>query len=440
MSGAVERIRRAVAESLAPHPRTVLAVSGGPDSMVLLDAAAHAARERVTLVATFDHASGPHSTAAAELVERVAESLRLPVLVGRAALPGPGAGETEWRRARWRFLRHASAELGARVVTAHTRDDQVETVLMRAMRGAGPRGLAAMYAESPVVRPLLATRRAEVEAYVRERGLETVRDPGNLSRAHLRNRIRLDLIPALERARPGFDDALLAIARRSAAWRASVERAAESIEAHVEAHEEDMGALHVALRSVTGYSPAVLAVLWPALAARAGATLDRRGTSRLVEFTKHGRSGQAMQLAGGFEVIRRRDALVLRRMHTSVPHTPDPAVRPLHGSVTLGAWRLRPAGAIGEDSWSAVLPAGRALSVRAWRPGDRMRGEGRAAARRVKRWLADARVPADRRAGWPVVLADDEIVWIPGVRRGHAATDRSGRPGLSYVCERNDHG
>lgn len=435
MSGAVERIRRAVAEALAPHARTVLAVSGGPDSMVLLDAAAHAARERVSLVATFDHASGPHSGPAAELVERVAESLRLPVLVGRAALPGPGAGETEWRRARWRFLRHAAAELGARVVTAHTRDDQVETVLMRAMRGAGPRGLAAMYADSPVVRPLLATRCAEVESYVRERGLEAVRDPGNLSRAHLRNRIRLDLIPALERVRPGFGDELLEIARQSAEWREAVERAAGSIET-----QEEMGALHVALRSVTGYSPAALAMLWPPLAARMGATLDRRGTSRLVEFTRQGRSGQRMPLAGGFEIVRRRDELVVRKTRESGSGSREEEAQPLHGSVCLGAWRLRPAGAIGEDSWSAVLPAGRALSVRAWRPGDRMRGEGRAAARRVKRWLADAHVPADRRAGWPVVLADDEIVWIPGVRRGHAATDRSGRPGLSYVCERNDHG
>jgi tRNA(Ile)-lysidine synthase len=436
MSGAVERIRRAVAEALAPHARTVLAVSGGPDSMVLLDAAAHAAREQVSLVATFDHASGPHSGAAAELVERVAESLRLPVLVGRAQVPDPGAGETEWRRARWRFLRHSAAELGARVVTAHTRDDQVETVLMRAMRGAGPRGLAAMFADSPVVRPLLATSRADVERYVGERGLETVRDPGNLSRAHLRNRIRLELIPALERACPRFGDDLLEIARRSAEWRQSVERAAESIEAH----EEEMGALHVALRSVTGYSPTALAMLWPALAARAGATLDRRGTSRLVEFTTHGRSGQSIQLAGGFEIVRRRDVLIVRRARDSRTAVPGDAAQPLHGSVRLGTWRLRPAGAIGKDSWSAVLPAGRALSVRAWRPGDRMRGEGRAAARRVKRWLADAHVPADRRAGWPVVLADDEIVWIPGVRRGHAATDRSGRPGLSYVCERNDHG
>ena len=435
MSGAVERIRRAVAEALAPHARTVLAVSGGPDSMVLLDAAAHAAREQVSLVATFDHASGPHSGAAAELVERVAESLRLPVLVGRAALPGPGAGETEWRRARWRFLRHASAELGARVATAHTRDDQVETVLMRAMRGAGPRGLAAMYAQSSVLRPLLGTSRAEIESYLRERGLETVRDPGNLSRAHLRNRIRLDVIPALERVRRGIGDELLEIARQSAEWREAVERAAESIEAH-----EERGALHVALRSVTGYSPTALAVLWPALAARAGATLDRRGTSRLAEFTRQGRSGQRVQLAGGFEIVRRRDELVLRRTRPPEPGAREEPARPLHGSVRLGAWRLRPAGAIGEDSWSAVLPAGRALSVRAWRPGDRMRGEGRAAARRVKRWLADAHVPADRRAGWPVVLADDEIVWIPGVRRGHAATDRSGRPGLSYVCERNDHG
>jgi tRNA(Ile)-lysidine synthase len=62
------------------------------------------------------------------------------------------------------------------------------------------------------------------------------------------------------------------------------------------------------------------------------------------------------------------------------------------------------------------------------------------AARRVKRYFADAHVPARARAGWPVVLAAGEIVWIPGVRRSDAATDRPGRPGVPFICERIDDG
>ena len=67
-----------------------------------------------------------------------------------------------------------------------------------------------------------------------------------------------------------------------------------------------------------------------------------------------------------------------------------------------------------------------------------MRAPGAQAARRVKRFFADQRVPARERHGWPVVLAGDDIVWIPGVRRSDAATDRPGRPGVHFVCERID--
>jgi tRNA(Ile)-lysidine synthase len=92
------------------------------------------------------------------------------------------------------------------------------------------------------------------------------------------------------------------------------------------------------------------------------------------------------------------------------------------------------------DAWTAELPAHGRLSIREWRPGDRMRLDEGGAARRVKRFLADARVPGPDRAGWPVVLLDSEIVWIPGVRRSRAAADRSGRPTVRYICERFDGG
>jgi tRNA(Ile)-lysidine synthetase-like protein len=106
-----------------------------------------------------------------------------------------------------------------------------------------------------------------------------------------------------------------------------------------------------------------------------------------------------------------------------------PPARALVDGLVLGAWRfvrvetVTDGGAERRDAWRAVLPAGVPLAVRPWRPGDRMRVAGAAAARRVKRVLADARVPARARVGWPVVVAvrpdgGEEIVWIPGVRRG----------------------
>jgi tRNA(Ile)-lysidine synthase len=86
------------------------------------------------------------------------------------------------------------------------------------------------------------------------------------------------------------------------------------------------------------------------------------------------------------------------------------------------------------------LPAEEVLTVRAWRPGDRMRARPGGPLRRVKRFFAEAGIAGMDRAGWPVVVAGSEIVWIPGVRRGDAATTFANRPGRlrRYLCERDD--
>src|SRR6185503_11764148 len=112
---------------------------------------------------------------------------------------------------------------GGRVATAHTRDDQVETVLMRVLRGAGARGLAGLYA-GDTVRPLLECSRDELAAYAEQVGANWVEDPTNASMRYFRNRVRRDLLPALARVSPGFDDALLALAKEAGEWREELDR------------------------------------------------------------------------------------------------------------------------------------------------------------------------------------------------------------------------
>src|SRR5215210_2476805 len=140
---AADEIARAMS-SLGACGRVVLAVSGGRDSMVLLDYAARWARAAIAAVATFDHATGPAATRAASLVRLRARALGLPVRSARARKAG--RSEAALRVARWDFLDHVAAEHGAHVATAHTRDDQLETVVMRILRGTGARGLAGLCA------------------------------------------------------------------------------------------------------------------------------------------------------------------------------------------------------------------------------------------------------------------------------------------------------
>jgi len=290
-----------------PGRQYVLAVSGGADSMTLLHAAAAVLPLDRLLVATFDHGTGPPATEATQLVVAAGKRLGIPVAVGR----GTGVPQTEaaWRQARWEFLHQISARHHAPVVTAHTRDDQVETVFIRALRDAGPRGLAALYAASPVRRPFLEVTRSMVREYADICGITFVTDPSNADRRHLRNRVRLDLLPALEDASPGFCDTLLTLARQAAGWRAHMEQIAATFTVMPDA----TGSFVIPRPQLAGFSHGCLATLWPALAARAGVVLDWRGTDRLASFTIEGESGQSIQLSGGIDVSMRRDALVFRR-------------------------------------------------------------------------------------------------------------------------------
>lgn len=303
-------VESAVARGLAGCSTALLAVSGGLDSMALLRAASRrsSAGPRGIIVATFDHRTGAAARRAAALVARESARLGLECISGRAATRG--TREEEWRRARWEFLRGVAALRGATIVTAHTLDDQVETVFMRILRQAGPRGIAGLYAESEIVRPFLSLSRSTLARYAAEQRIRYVDDPSNADRKHLRNRVRLDLLPSIVKRHPEFPDELVALARQAAEWRRSLDEILPAIEAVAELD----GAIRVSRSSLRGYDEESLRVLWPALAARASVVMDRRGTRRAAEFTMKGATGGAIQLSGGVEIVMSREHMLLRRV------------------------------------------------------------------------------------------------------------------------------
>jgi tRNA(Ile)-lysidine synthase len=421
----------------------VLAVSGGIDSMALLRAMIAVAPERIAAVATFDHGSGPVATRAARHVARAARAAGLRVGSGRfdGGTAIRDGREAAWRDARYRFLRAHAERLGARVVTAHTRDDQVETVLMRVMRGSGARGLAGLYAPTDVLRPFLDVGRDDILAYASAARLEWVEDPGNASPEFTRNRIRHDILPALRRADRAFDRALLDIAQRAASWRGDVDRI---VRERVRPTRRGDGSLAVARAELAGHDGQSLAMLWSSLAASVGLSLDHRGTRRIAAFTRSEPRAGTIPLAGGWCVEATHDVYILTR--TQMVATRSPVALPMDEQewIEWGAFRFRlapsPASATGgvASVWSASIRADAAGVVRAWGAGDRLEPASGQPRRRVTRYFSDVGVHGSDRSGWPVVVAGEEVVWIPGVRRSDAATDRSGWPVRHYICERID--
>ncbi len=175
--------------ALATKPRYVVAVSGGVDSVVLLDTMYERYGDAL-VVAHVDHGIRPaaESGGDAQFVRSLATRYRLPFETVELAL-GAEASEATARQARYAFLREMSKKHGGPVVTAHHGDDVVETVAINLVRGTGWRGLAVFGADD-VYRPLTVWFKSEIIEYARRRGLEWREDSTNVSDAYLRNRVR----------------------------------------------------------------------------------------------------------------------------------------------------------------------------------------------------------------------------------------------------------
>lgn len=193
--------------------RVVLAYSGGLDSAALLWALCHLAphrRPRVEAVCV-DHGLREDSAEQARRAIEVARSLGVEGRVLRVDCGGEGGVEAAARKARYAALAEVAA--GRPILTAHTADDQAETVLYRLAKGAGIKGLGGIrpevrIAQGRVLRPFLGVRRARLEEVVRYAEIPVVEDVTNASRRYTRNRIRMDVLPALEAAVPGASAAL----------------------------------------------------------------------------------------------------------------------------------------------------------------------------------------------------------------------------------------
>lgn len=171
----------------------VVAVSGGVDSMVLLDLLR--ARPKLELiVAHFDHGIRKESARDRKLVQRIAKSYNLPFFYAEGNL-GAKAGEALAREARYAFLRKIQAEQGAEaIITAHHQDDMLETAIMNLLRGTGRRGLSSLKSREGLIRPLLDWTKKDVREYAEEHDLVWAEDATNDDERYLRNYIRHNIL------------------------------------------------------------------------------------------------------------------------------------------------------------------------------------------------------------------------------------------------------
>ncbi|MBX4191069.1 tRNA lysidine(34) synthetase TilS [Candidatus Saccharibacteria bacterium] len=174
----------------------VLAVSGGVDSMVLLDLLAKKPGIEL-VVAHFNHGIRPESVEDEELVRQKAKELGLAFEVGYGRLGG-GASEEAARKARYKFLNDVQQKHQTQaIITAHHQDDLIETAIINMLRGTGRRGLVAILSNQKITRPLLGHSKKGIVNYAKQQGLEWHEDQTNRDDSYLRNYIRSHLMPDL---------------------------------------------------------------------------------------------------------------------------------------------------------------------------------------------------------------------------------------------------
>jgi tRNA(Ile)-lysidine synthase len=418
---------------LAGPGLALLAVSGGPDSMAMLDLLAGLAPVRaLTLhVVHADHGIHPRSAeVAATVAETALRRYGIESDVGHLDL-GPDVSETRARTARYGFFRHIQRRREARwLVTAHHADDQAETVLLRILRGTAPVGLAGIRASGPggLVRPLLPFRRRELAGHAAAAGLPAFSDPANSDPRHMRSWVRTVLLPTIEERLGGRAmDALLGVARHAAEETAAWDALLDTLPGLGARSAE--GSADVARSVVAGYDKPLAVRVLRAVAARAGLRLGPRAAGRVVAFAATAASGRRIELGEGLVAEVAFDRLVLTEAHAPPP---APAVlEGREGSVAFGshriAWRAeRSPDRLERGGWTTWIAEG-AVAVRIPDPGESLVPLGGIGHREVRRLLMEARVPRRLRSAHPVVTWNGQAAWLPGICRAEAGIPEPGR-------------
>jgi tRNA(Ile)-lysidine synthase len=423
--------------------RVGAAVSGGPDSVLLLHFMKGLASElgfRLAAVHFNHHLRGAESDADEQFVRKLAGDLEIEFLIGQAEVAKAARErrrnlEATARDLRYRFFFSLVSQGRLdKVATAHTANDQAETVLLRLLRGTGSRGLAGIYPilEGKVMRPFLDLTRPQVMLEIANRKLQYRLDTSNLDAGLRRNRIRQQVLPWLEKE---FNPEIIALLKQLAD-RSRDDEAFLEQQAHEHAHpwRARVGCEEkIAVRPLEEF-PAAIArrVLRQMLQAARGSLLGVTHThiDALLHFATEAQSGRTLTLPGGLAARKEFDWLVLAPQPTplseggfsysvTVPGELTVAQLGLTFRFKIVAQEALPKAYNGTKLASLDCQTLRGeLRMRNWRAGDFFRPAGSRKARKLKDLFREQRIPRLQRTLWPVLESDDQIVWVRGFPPG----------------------
>ncbi|WP_304459147.1 tRNA lysidine(34) synthetase TilS [Alicyclobacillus sendaiensis] len=430
----------------------VLGVSGGVDSMVLLHLCQRAAEEAPRALGGFSvvhvhHGLREAADGDAAFVEQYCRDRGIPCDIARVTVvDARGEGvEAAARRARYEALAERARAKGGVILVAHHAQDELETFIMRLLRGAGPGGLGAMRPETEmngvrVLRPLLAVEKREIERYAAAHGVPHVEDETNEDPRFFRNRVRQVVIPALRAVEPRAEEKVLQALEllwaedaymRELACEAARRVAVCGADGRIAFSASRLGELHVSLQR------RVIHILLNCFSAREWTSAHVEAVRRLA---LSGPPSGEVHLAADVRCVRSYDNLYIGHPPIARPAVETAVAWDLHSAAEArvgegeARWRFRrlrvahPASARMPSPWWLLLPAdvSRAEIVIGVPTSERVPLFGGHGTKKLQDVFTDAKLPRAWRARWPLLRVDGDIVWIPGVMRSGAHLWRGG--------------
>jgi tRNA(Ile)-lysidine synthase len=422
-----------------PGERVGVAVSGGADSVLLLHFMEQLSRDmglRIVVVHFNHQLRGPESVADEQFVRKRAESLGMELIrgeadVARAARERHGNLEATARELRYRFF-FSLVNQGKvnKIVTAHTANDQAETVLLRLLRGSGTRGLGGIYPvlEGKVARPFLNLTRAEIDSELNRRKLDIRVDASNRDTRFLRNKVRAELLPLLERDyNPAIVSLLSDLADRARDDEAYLERQAWE-RAHAWRMREGRSE-KIPVSAFAGFPISIgRRVLRQMIAAASGHLrgVTHNHVEALRRFATEGQSGRTLVLPRGLGARKEFDWLIIggRERETAKGgycypvEVPGETRIPELGSTFL--FRIVNSHGTGKQYNSVDGPKvdlsklKGELRIRSWQAGDSFRPVGSPKVKKVKELFQERRIPLGNRKLWPVLDCGKSVIWVRG--------------------------
>ena len=429
--------------------KLLVAVSGGPDSVCLLHILSKLQKELGIKLhaAHLNHQlRGDESEADAQFVAGLAGRLNIPATVEARDIKSYQAQhhaslEEAAREVRYTFLAQVAESVGAeRVAVGHTTDDHVETILMHLIRGSGTRGLQGLQPlskwRSPnislaVIRPLLQLKREEIDDYCRYHQLAPRLDTSNLSLSPMRNRIRHQLLPQLQKYNPQVADALLRMARIATDNLLFIEAEAAHLWGEVARKEENTVILDK--KGFTGLPLALQRhLLRTSIEELLGnlKDIEARHIEELIDALDKP-AGKKISLPEGLNFTIEYDRYLLGSDSAALSPFPileSESVLNIPGKTNITGWDIEAtvtdAMGIREASQQTdefivyfdLDKAGQKLTVRRRQPGDRFQPLGMSQPKKLNEFMIDARIPQAWRRRIPIVCSPEQILWVVGQR------------------------